>query len=40
MMPFPGMSVRETAQAIGTAKITHSAVTPAPSRREFSIAVM
>ena len=39
-MPLPGMSVRDTAQAIGTANSRHSTVTPAPSRSEFSIAVM
>jgi len=37
--PFPGMSVRETAQAIGTANSRQSTVTIAPSRSELSIAV-
>ena len=38
MIPLPGISVRDTAQAIGTAKIRHKAVTQKPSRTEFHIA--
>ena len=37
--PFAGMSVREIAQAIGTAKARQRQVTLNPSRIEFHIAV-
>ena len=37
--PLQGMSVRETAQAIGTANSRQIAVTEKPNRIEFHIAV-
>ena len=36
--PLQGMSVRDTAQAMGTAKARHSTVTVNPNRMEFHIA--
>ena len=40
MKPLAGMSVRAIAQASGTAKTRHNAVTITPRRSEFSSAVM
>ena len=36
--PLPGMSVRESAQAIGTPKTTHRLAAETPSTREFTSA--
>jgi hypothetical protein len=36
--PLPGMSVRDTAQAMGTPNTVHSAATARPTPREFTSA--